>query len=76
MRTEASTEKPLPYSHCGIARQQAAAREGAQQPPAYALLHLGDGVGIEPGGGMEDESGGAFFAGRASRRRGYGVQNR
>jgi hypothetical protein len=25
-----------------------------QQPPAHALLHLCDGVDIEPGRGMED----------------------
>ena len=60
MRTEPSTEKPppccpLPHRPRVIARQQAAAHEDAQQPPAHLRLHLGDGVGIEPGGGMEDD---------------------
>jgi hypothetical protein len=36
-----------------IARQQSAAHERAQQPPAD--LHLGDGGGLEPRGGSEDD---------------------
>ena len=58
MRTEPSKEKPppvlpLPHRACVIARQQAAAHEDAQQPPAH--LHLDDGVGLDPGGGTEDD---------------------
>jgi hypothetical protein len=45
----------LPDRPCIIARQQAAAHEHAQQPPAHACLHVGDGVGIELGGGPEDD---------------------
>jgi len=55
MRTEASWEKPPSGSQCAIARQQAAAHEAAQQPPAHALLHFGEGWRIEPGGGMEED---------------------
>ena len=46
----------LPLSHRPgvIARQQAAAHEDAQQPPAHARLHRGDGWRIERGGGVED----------------------
>jgi hypothetical protein len=47
--------RPLPHRLCVIVRQQASPHEGAQQPPAHALLHRGDGVGIEPGGSMEDD---------------------
>ena len=35
--------------------QQAAAHEDAQQALPQPRLHLGDGGGIEPGGGMEDD---------------------
>lgn len=38
-----------------ITRQQAAAHEPAQNPPAHLRLHLGDGGGIEAGGGTEDD---------------------
>ena len=57
MRTEPSTENPPPCAHCpcGIARQQAAPHENAQQPLAHLRLHLDDGLGIEPGGGTEDD---------------------
>jgi hypothetical protein len=47
--------RPLPDRPCIIARQQAAAHEHAQQPPAHACLHVGDGVGVELGGGPEDD---------------------
>jgi len=40
---------------CKIGRQQTAAHEEAQQPPAYALLHRGDGGCTDPGGGTEDD---------------------
>ena len=46
---------PLRHRACVVARQQAAAREQAQQPPTHACLHVGDGVGLEPDGGMEDD---------------------
>ena len=46
---------PLRHRLRIIARQQASAHEHAQQPPAHLRLHLGDGVGIDPGGGMEDD---------------------
>ena len=39
----------------GVGREQAAPHEGAQQPVAHLLLHLGNGVRIEPGGGTEDD---------------------
>ena len=47
----------LPLSHRlrVIGRQQAAAHEHAQQPPAHACLNVGDGVGLRPGGGMEND---------------------
>ena len=45
---------PLPHRLRIIARQQAAAHEDAQQAPAHARLHRGDGWRIEPGGGVED----------------------
>jgi hypothetical protein len=32
--------------------------EPAQQPPAHLCRHLGDGVGLEPGGGVEDNPAG------------------
>ena len=47
--------RPLPRRACVIARQQAAAHENAQQPPAHLRLHLGDGVGIDSGRGSEDD---------------------
>jgi len=47
--------RPLAHRPGVIARQQAPAHEHAQQPPAHACLYVGDGVGIEPGGGMEDD---------------------
>ena len=40
----------------GIARQQAAAHENAQQPLAHGLLHPRDGGGIDTGCGMEDHT--------------------
>ena len=46
---------PLRHRLRVIGRQQAAAHEPAQQPPAHLCLHLGDGGGIEAGGGMEDD---------------------
>jgi hypothetical protein len=46
---------PLRHRACVIARQQVTAREHAQQPSAHACLHGGDGVGIELGGGPEDD---------------------
>ena len=49
---------PLPHRLRVIVRQQAAAHEYAQQPPAHLCLHLGDGVGLEPGGGMENHPAG------------------
>jgi hypothetical protein len=60
MRTEASDGEatvmfPMRHRSRVIARQQAAAHEDAQQPPAHALLHFGEGWRIEPGGGMEDD---------------------
>ena len=56
MRTDASTEKTPPCSHCPIARQQTTARDHGQQPPARARLHVGDGGDIESGGGTEDDT--------------------
>jgi hypothetical protein len=47
--------RPLPHRACVVARQQAPAHEHAQQPPAHLRLHLGDGVGLEPGRGTEDD---------------------
>jgi hypothetical protein len=47
--------RPLRHRLCVIAWQQAAPHEEAQQLPACALLHRGDGVGIDPGGGTEDD---------------------
>ena len=47
--------RPLPHRPCIIARQQAAAHENAQQPLAHLRLHLGDGGGLDPGGGSEDD---------------------
>jgi len=41
-----------------IARQQATLHDDAQQAPAYTRLRLGDGVGIDPGGGMEEDRAG------------------
>ena len=43
--------------HCprGIARQQAAAHDDAQQSPPHALLHVGEGLRIEPGGFPEHD---------------------
>ena len=52
---EAAAMLPLPHRLRVIARQQAAAHEHAQHPPAHLRLHLGDGGGIEAGGGMEDD---------------------
>ncbi len=42
---------PLPHRLRVIGWPQAAAHEHAQQAPAHLQLHLGDGVGLEPGGG-------------------------
>jgi len=39
-----------------IGRQQAAPHEDPQQAPGYALLHLGDGIDMEPNGGIEDDT--------------------
>ena len=61
MRTDASTEKPPPCSHCVIGRQQAAPHEEAQQAPAHLRLDFGDGGGIEPARGMEDDPPAAVF---------------
>ena len=52
---EATVVFPMRHRPRVIARQQAAAYEDAQQPPAHALLHFGEGWRIEPGGGMEDD---------------------
>jgi hypothetical protein len=46
---ESATVRPVRHGVCVIARQQAAAHEPAQQPPAHACLHGGNGVGIEAG---------------------------
>jgi len=55
---EAAAMLPLPHRLRVIVRQQAAAHEHAQQAPAHLCLHLGDGVGLEPGGGMENDPAG------------------
>ena len=52
---EAAAMLPLPHRLRGIGWQQAAADEHAQQPPAHLCLQLGDGVGLEPGGGIEND---------------------
>jgi hypothetical protein len=39
---------PLRHHPRVIARQQAAPHQAAQQAPSHLLLHLGDGVRIEP----------------------------
>ena len=52
---KATAMRPLRHRPRGIGRQQAAAHEDAQQPPAHALLHRGEGLLIQPGGGMEDD---------------------
>jgi len=57
LRTDASTENPLPRSHCAIARQQAAPHEAAQQAPSHLLLD--DRVLIEPDGSTEGKKHGA-----------------
>jgi len=49
---------PLRHRPGVIVRQQAAAHDNPQPPPAHACLHVGDGVGIEPGGGPEDDPAG------------------
>jgi len=46
---------PSRYRPRVIGRQQTTAHEEAQQPPAYALLHRGDGGRTDPGGGSEDD---------------------
>ena len=46
---------PLRHRPRVIGRQQTTAHEEAQQPPAYALLHRGDGGRTDPGGGTEDD---------------------
>jgi hypothetical protein len=38
----------------------------AQQPSAHACLHVGDGVGVDPGRGMEDDPAGAPTAHHAT----------
>ena len=48
--------RPLSHRLRVIARQQATAHEHAQQSPAHACLHVGDGVGLGPGGGTEDHT--------------------
>ena len=45
---------PLRHRPRLIVWQQAAAHENAQQPLAHLRLDLGDGAGIDPGGGSED----------------------
>jgi hypothetical protein len=47
----------LPLRNCLriIAWQQATPHEAVQQAPADTRLDLGDGVGVDPGGGMEDD---------------------
>jgi hypothetical protein len=52
---EAAAMLPLPRRPRVIGWQPGTARENAQQPPAHACLHVGDGVGIELGGGPEDD---------------------
>ena len=52
---KATAMRPLPHRLRVIARQQATVREHAQQPPASAGLHVGDGVGVDPGRSMEDD---------------------
>ena len=47
--------RPLPHRPRVIARQQTTPHEGAQPALAHLRLHLGDGVGIESAGGMEDD---------------------
>ena len=47
--------RPWPHRAGVIAWQPAAAHEDAPQPPGYRHLHPGDGVGIESGGGSEDD---------------------
>jgi hypothetical protein len=46
---------PLRHRQCVIGRQQAAPHEQAQQAPAHLRLDFGEGGGIEPGDGMEDD---------------------
>jgi hypothetical protein len=52
---EAAAMLSLPHRLRVIGWQQAAAHEHAQQAPAHLRLHLRDGVGLEPGGGPEDD---------------------
>ena len=52
---EAAAMIPLRHRPRVIARQPGPAHEDAQQAPAHLRLHLGDGVGIEPESGMEDD---------------------
>ena len=60
MRTDASTEKPPPCSHCAIASASSAGSrprrtKGRSKAPARLRLDFGDGGGIVPGDGMEDD---------------------
>jgi len=50
--------RPLPHRLRGILRQQATAHEQPQHAPAHLRLHLGDGVGIDPGRRMEGDPAG------------------
>jgi hypothetical protein len=52
---EATAVFPLRHRLRIIARQQPTAHENAQQPPAHLRLHLGNGVGVDPGRDMEDD---------------------
>ena len=50
---EAAAVFQLRHRPRSITRQQATLHEAAQQAPAYTRLDLGNGVGIDAGGGME-----------------------
>jgi hypothetical protein len=52
---EAAAVVPSGHRPGFIVRQQVAAHEPAQQPPAHLRPHGGDGVGIERGGGPEGD---------------------
>jgi len=58
-RTEPSTEKPPPCCHCPIARASSPGSRPRctklRSKPADTRLDLGDGVGVDAGGGMEDD---------------------
>ena len=52
---EATTVGPLRHRARILARQQSPAHKDAQQPPAHLRLHRGEGLLIEPAGGVEDD---------------------